>query len=82
MDGRSGQKRADRVSAADDENESGPAFLDNIEKYASAAGYEVMLRITRESQLEESKVISSFLKQGVDGMIIFRLKTRPTTIRF
>ncbi|MCT1402101.1 GntR family transcriptional regulator [Paenibacillus sp. p3-SID867] len=46
-------------------------FLDNIEKYASAAGYEVMLRITRESQLEESKVISSFLKQGVDGMIIF-----------
>lgn len=46
-------------------------FLDNIEKYASASGYEVMLRITRESQLEESKVISSFLKQGVDGMIIF-----------
>ncbi len=46
-------------------------FLDNIEKYASAAGYEVMLRITRESQLEESKAISSFLKQGVDGMIIF-----------
>lgn len=46
-------------------------FLDNIEKYATAAGYEVMLRITRESQLEESKVISSFLKQGVDGMIIF-----------
>jgi len=46
-------------------------FLDNIEKYATASGYEVMLRITRESQLEESKVISSFLKQGVDGMIIF-----------
>lgn len=46
-------------------------FLDNIEKYATAAGYEVMLRITRESQLEESKVITSFLKQGVDGMIIF-----------
>ncbi|WP_459967553.1 GntR family transcriptional regulator [Paenibacillus sp. JCM 10914] len=46
-------------------------FLDNIEKYATAAGYELMLRITRESQQEESKVISSFLKQGVDGMIIF-----------
>lgn len=46
-------------------------FLDSIEKYATAAGYEMMLRITRESQQEESKVISSFLKQGVDGMIIF-----------
>jgi DNA-binding LacI/PurR family transcriptional regulator len=46
-------------------------FLDYIEKYATAAGYEVMVRITRESQQEESKVISSFLKQGVDGLIIF-----------
>ncbi|AYB44054.1 GntR family transcriptional regulator [Paenibacillus lautus] len=46
-------------------------FLDNIEKYATAAGFELMLRITRESQLEESKVISSFLNQGVDGIIIF-----------
>ncbi|MFB9276464.1 substrate-binding domain-containing protein [Cohnella cellulosilytica] len=46
-------------------------FLDCIEKYATAAGYEVLLRITRESQREEANVIASFLKQGVDGMIIF-----------
>lgn len=46
-------------------------FVDAIEKYATAAGYELMLRITRESQEEEARVIESFLKQGVDGMIIF-----------
>ncbi|CAH0121577.1 Arabinose metabolism transcriptional repressor [Paenibacillus sp. CECT 9249] len=46
-------------------------FLDNIEKYATASGYELMLRITRESQQEEANVIASFMKQGVDGMIIF-----------
>lgn len=46
-------------------------FLDCIEKYATEAGFEVLLRITRESQQEEASVITSFLKQGVDGMIIF-----------
>ncbi|MEK3735074.1 MULTISPECIES: GntR family transcriptional regulator [Paenibacillus] len=46
-------------------------FLDGLERYATEAGYEVMVRITRESQVEESRVIASFLKQGVDGMIIF-----------
>jgi len=46
-------------------------FVDSIEKYASAAGYDLMLRITRESQEEETRVIESFLRQGVDGMIIF-----------
>jgi len=46
-------------------------FLDHIEKYASKYGLELMLRITRESQEEESEVIASFLRQGVDGIIIF-----------
>jgi len=46
-------------------------FLNYIEKYASQYGFELMLRITRESQEEESKVISAFLQQGVDGIIIF-----------
>ena len=46
-------------------------ILDAIEKHATAAGYEVLLRITRESQQEEARVIASFLKQGVDGIIIF-----------
>lgn len=46
-------------------------FLDYIEKYASQHGFELMVRITRESQEEESAVISSFLRQGVDGLIIF-----------
>ncbi|MFS0728186.1 substrate-binding domain-containing protein [Paenibacillus sp. 1P07SE] len=46
-------------------------ILDYIEKHATAAGYEVLLRITRESQQEEASVIASFLKQGVDGIIIF-----------
>lgn len=46
-------------------------ILDEIERHATAAGYEVLLRITRESQQEESRVIASFLKQGVDGIIIF-----------
>lgn len=46
-------------------------FLDCLEKYVSEAGFELMLRITRESQEEEAGVIASFLKQGVDGLIIF-----------
>lgn len=46
-------------------------FLDGLEKYVTACGYELMLRITRESQAEETEVIASFLKQGVDGLIIF-----------
>lgn len=46
-------------------------FLDCLEKYVSAAGFELMLRITRESQKEEADVIASFLRQGVDGLIIF-----------
>lgn len=46
-------------------------FLNYIEKYASQYGFELMLRITRESQEEESEVIASFLRQGVDGIIIF-----------
>lgn len=46
-------------------------FLDYIEKYASQHGFELLVRITRESQEEESSVIASFLRQGVDGIIIF-----------
>lgn len=46
-------------------------FLDYIEKYASQYGVELMLRITRESQEEETNVIRSFLRQGVDGIVIF-----------
>ncbi|RIX59472.1 GntR family transcriptional regulator [Paenibacillus nanensis] len=46
-------------------------FLDELERYVTASGFELMLRITRESQTEETEVISSFLKQGVDGLIIF-----------
>ncbi|TLS51836.1 substrate-binding domain-containing protein [Paenibacillus antri] len=47
------------------------SFVDAIEKYASAAGFDLMLRITRESQEEETKIIDSFLKHGVEGIIIF-----------
>ena len=46
-------------------------FLDGIEKCVAAAGYDLMLRITRESQEEESRAIENFLQLGVRGMIIF-----------
>ena len=46
-------------------------LLDGIERYCAEAGYELMLRITRESQEEESNAIDHFRGRGVDGFIIF-----------
>ena len=46
-------------------------FVDGIEYYANQAGYDLMLRITRESQEEETRAIEAFLQKGVQGMIIF-----------
>jgi len=46
-------------------------LLDGIERYCSEAGYELLVRITRESQGEEAKAIERFRERGVDGFIIF-----------
>ncbi|WP_338016891.1 GntR family transcriptional regulator [Paenibacillus antri] len=46
-------------------------LLDGIERYCSEAGYELLVRITRESQEEEAKAIERFRERGVDGFIIF-----------
>ncbi|CAG7652675.1 GntR family transcriptional regulator [Paenibacillus allorhizosphaerae] len=46
-------------------------FVNGIEYYSNEAGYDIMLRITRESQEEEAKAIEAFLQKGVQGMIIF-----------
>ncbi len=46
-------------------------LLDSLEKHASAARYELLIRITRESQEEESKAIERFRERGVNGFIVF-----------
>ncbi|MGO4549439.1 GntR family transcriptional regulator [Paenibacillus sp. 2TAB23] len=46
-------------------------ILDSIEKYVTASGYSLQVRITRESQLEESAAIESMVASGVRGLIVF-----------
>ncbi len=46
-------------------------LLDGIERHCSEAGYELLVRITRESQEEEAKAVERFRERGVDGFIIF-----------
>ncbi|MFS0728185.1 GntR family transcriptional regulator [Paenibacillus sp. 1P07SE] len=46
-------------------------LLDALEKYASAAQYELLIRITRESQREEARAIERFRDRGVNGFIVF-----------
>lgn len=52
-------------------NRVGQQFVNWIEYYSNEAGYDLMLRITRESAEEETKAIEAFLHKGVQGMIIF-----------
>jgi len=46
-------------------------LLDALEKYASAASYELLIRITRESQDEETRALERFRERGVQGFIVF-----------
>ncbi|MFB9276458.1 GntR family transcriptional regulator [Cohnella cellulosilytica] len=46
-------------------------LLDSLEKHASAAQYELLIRITRESQEQESRAIQRFRERGVQGFIVF-----------
>lgn len=46
-------------------------LLNFIEKHAYEAGFQILLRITRESVEEESKSIQRFIDYGVKGLIIF-----------
>lgn len=46
-------------------------FLYYIEKYVSNNGYNLVIKITRESQFEEADSIEMFRKLKVKGMIIF-----------
>ncbi|WP_373232632.1 GntR family transcriptional regulator [Cohnella sp.] len=46
-------------------------ILDSIEKYVTASGYNLQVRITRESQMEESAAIESMVASGVRGLIVF-----------
>lgn len=46
-------------------------ILDSIEKYVTASGYNLQVRITRESQLEESAAIESMVAASVRGLIVF-----------
>lgn len=46
-------------------------LLDALEKHASAASYELFIRITRESQQEETRAIERFRERGVQGFIVF-----------
>ncbi|HEY0826736.1 MAG TPA: GntR family transcriptional regulator, partial [Bacilli bacterium] len=46
-------------------------ILDGIEKHVCQSGYHLMIRITRESQLEETDAIEMFLEVGVKGLVIF-----------
>lgn len=46
-------------------------ILDSIEKYVTASGYSLHVRITRESQAEESAAIEAMVNDGVRGLIIF-----------
>lgn len=46
-------------------------IVNNIERFVSLQGYQLMLCISRESQSNESKAIESFIMNGVKGIIIF-----------
>jgi GntR family transcriptional regulator of arabinose operon len=46
-------------------------ILDSIEKYVTSSGYNLQVRITRESQVEESAAIESMVASGVRGLIVF-----------
>lgn len=46
-------------------------FVNYIEKYVSKNGYNLLVKITRESQFEEADAIEMFREMGVKGMIIF-----------
>ena len=46
-------------------------LLDALEKHASAASYELLIRITRESQQEEARAVERFRERGVQGFIVF-----------
>lgn len=46
-------------------------LVNYIEKYTSQKGYQLLIKITRESQFEEADAIEMFQGIGVKGMIIF-----------
>ncbi len=46
-------------------------LLNYIEKYVRANGYELIIRITRESQIEETNAVNMFRQLNVKGLIIF-----------
>ncbi|MEK3889349.1 GntR family transcriptional regulator [Bacillus sp. FSL K6-3431] len=46
-------------------------FVNYIEKYVSENKYSLMIKITRESQFEETYAIEAFRELGVKGVIIF-----------
>lgn len=46
-------------------------LVDHVEYYLSQAGYQMLLRITRESSAEESRAIKELLDVGVKGLIVF-----------
>ncbi|KLT18672.1 GntR family transcriptional regulator [Neobacillus vireti] len=46
-------------------------FVNNIEKYVSQTGHNLIIKITRESQFEEADAIEMFREMDVKGMIIF-----------
>lgn len=46
-------------------------IVQHIERFAVQNGYQVILRISRESQLNESEAIESMIASGAQGIIIF-----------
>ncbi|MDQ0917029.1 GntR family transcriptional regulator [Paenibacillus sp. V4I5] len=46
-------------------------LVDNIEYFLKEAGYQLLLHITRESSLEESRAIRNLTDAGVKGIIVF-----------
>ncbi|MFE0555298.1 LacI family DNA-binding transcriptional regulator [Paenibacillus sp. NPDC058910] len=46
-------------------------LLDGLERYCAEREYDLLIRITRESQEEEYRAIKQFQERGVDGFIIF-----------
>ncbi|MCA0755971.1 GntR family transcriptional regulator [Paenibacillus sp. N4] len=46
-------------------------LLDSLEKHCASAGYELLIRITRENPDEEARAIERFRNRGVDGFIVF-----------
>ncbi|UUZ86724.1 GntR family transcriptional regulator [Paenibacillus sp. P26] len=46
-------------------------LVDHVEYYLTQAGFQMLLRITRESSAEESRAIKELLDAGVQGFIVF-----------